>query len=202
MFDDVSQALLTFLVAYSISTLELVTSKYPKTFRLFFFKSWSLHIYSCIYGVLAFTLALILKELIASKVVQISGLGLSNPWVLAVFVGIFSKAFLKTRIYTLTINSTTLPIGLDTIVHVFEPFLLHHIDLDNFNAVKEFIQEYNHFTLKAVKDRVKKNIPNNLSNDAANQAFLLDVNASIDPLYIMELYLYQYGIKTFKRVFR
>ena len=89
----------TFAIASLVTALELVTSKYPRTAR-FCIKSPWFYVYFAIYGLLGAG-ALALLPLVGSQV-TIEGVGLTNPWVKAAFVGLSIKAFLHIRIFSVS----------------------------------------------------------------------------------------------------
>ena len=107
--------ILAFIIADCISVLELITSKYPRTFFLLK-KCPALYIYAVIYGVIGFAVMLGLNYLVSQKAVTLEGLGLSNPWWQAVAIGLSVKAFLHLRIFSVGVGAQTFPIGTETIV--------------------------------------------------------------------------------------
>ena len=145
-------ALFAGVLASVITLIELVTSKYPRTCHFLFKKSWKLYTYSIIYGGIAFFFMLLLD----SGLIKLEGLGISNIWIQAILVGISTKAFLHIRLFSATIGSQSFPIGMETILLVFEPWLLEEIKLEEFNAVKEFVSnaETKYSSLEVVKTKL------------------------------------------------
>ncbi len=179
--------------------LSIVTSIYPRTSPFLLRKSWNLYIYSIIYGVLAFFVMLLI---VGSGLVKLEGFGTSNIWIQAIIVGISTKAFLHVRLFSVNTDSKSFPIGIETILQIFEPWLLTEIDLDEFNIVKEFVDnvEKKHSNLDEVKKKIIENIPSNLPKKDKS-AFLLDLDDRKTVSNSMELYLRQFGKKSFNRVF-
>lgn len=196
-------AFLAFAIAALVGGTELVTSKYPRTaFVLTPRKCWALYAYCAIYGIIAFIVTLLLGSLVKSGTVQLSGVGLNSPWAQAVAVGLTVKAFLHIRLFSATVGSQTVPIGVETIVQLFEPWLLRTIDLDEFNGVREFLDAYakRHNDLDEVRKRIKANIPTHLSSEE-RAALVADIDAAPDVIVAMERYLKLLGPNSFRRVF-
>lgn len=197
------------LISFTIGTLmtlgELLTSKYPRTSFLLLRRSWALYLYAVIYGVISLGVMLVFKPLSEAGYVKLAGLGLSNIWVRAIVVGVATKAFLHISLFSVggsSIGSKPIPLGTETIVHLFEPWLLETIILDDFNAVKEFIgKAVAHYPdLAAVKQTMIEELPQNLPKENI-VALKEDLNTKTSVGGAMELYLRSLGSGTFKRVF-
>jgi len=120
----------------------------------------------------------------------------------AIFVGVSTRAFLHIRLVKVSVGSQSFPIGIETFMYLFEPWLLRGIELDEFNAVREFIDKsQGHYTdLNVVKQKIGGNIPPNLPEDE-RIAFLRDMHDKRTVPEAMELYLIYFGKKSFERVF-
>ena len=193
--------LLSFIIGALVAHIELTTSKYPRTFFLLK-KSLALHAYTVIYGLLSFILMLVLESLIRAKVIGMEGFGISNRWIQALIIGVSTKALLHIRLFNVSFGSQSFPVGVETFVFLFEPWLLRTIELDEFNAVREFIAkaEKRYTNLTEVKTDIEDNIPPTLSNPE-KAAFLTDLNEKDTVLEVMELYLQSFGKRSFERVF-
>ena len=212
----VSAATLALLIAYLFVILELITSEYPETFS-FILKKPFLHIYGSIYGVLSFFIVLGLDELIKSGNLQIEGLGLSNIWWKACLIGISAKGFLKIRLFSVKTGSDSFPVGIDSIVQIFEPWLLRRIDIEEFNEVRDFLENrvrevvgnnpgsndiLRNLDLNRVKDSMRQIMPSRLMDQEKTKTFNIDLDKAEDVANAMELYLRNFGIKAFERVLR
>jgi len=134
---DSGQMALAFGVAAGITALELITSKYPQTFE-FVLKSRWFYSYIVIYGFLG-AAALALLPFVADQVKTEGGI-FSNPWVKAGLAGLSIKAFLHIRVLTVTTGpGKSFPIGLETFVEIFEPWMTRRIELNHFAEVDKFI---------------------------------------------------------------
>lgn len=193
--------LLAFGVATLIASLELITSKYPRTFFLLK-KSCALYVYALIYGVIGCGVMLVLDLFIKAGSIKLEGFGLSNPWVQSVAVGLSIKAFLHIRLFSVGVGSQSFPVGIETIVQLFEPWLLRTIELDHFNAGRNFIgsRANKYSDLDDVKRRIKDNLPRTFS-EQERTAFQADVDRATTVVETMELYLGFLGRKSFDRVF-
>jgi hypothetical protein len=96
-------------------------------------KCSALYWYAFIYGVIAFGVMLGLDYLLKQKTVTLEGFGLANPWWRAVAVGLAVKAFLHLRIFSVGVGGQTFPIGTETLVQLFEPWLMRTMELYHFN---------------------------------------------------------------------
>lgn len=194
-------ALLAFVIAGLIAFLELVTSEYPQTFSLMG-RSWRLYTYSTIYGLIGLGVLMGLGALVEANKVRVEGLGLSSPWVQAIAIGLTVKAILHIRLFAVSVGQQSLPIGVETLVQLFEPWLLRGIEIDHFNAVRTYIdpRAANHPDLNDVKTLITQNLPSGFA-DQERAAFEHDVNEAETVPEAMELYLRFVGRKAFKRVF-
>ena len=132
-------ASLAFAIATCIAWLELVTSKYPRTAALLN-KSWKLYVYSMSYGTISFFVMLFLQPLVEAGALKFGGPLVDNPWFQAVVVGISAKALLHIRLFNVTTGSQSFPVGVESVVHLYEPWLLENIDLDEWHAVRSFVR--------------------------------------------------------------
>ena len=190
----------TFAIASLVTALELVTSKYPRTAR-FCIKSPWFYVYFAIYGVLGAG-ALALLPLVGSQV-TIEGVGLTNPWVKAAFVGLSIKAFLHIRIFSVSTGpGESFPFGLKSFVQLFEPWMLRTIELDHYSAQSDFIspRAAKCATLAAAQASAKANAPPALST-AEKAAFDADIDQAASPAQAIAAYLKYSGIKLTERTF-
>lgn len=186
-----------------MAALELITSKYPRTFSLLR-RSWAFYVYALIYGVIALCVMLGLGALVKSETVKLEGLGLSSPWVQAVVVGVTFKAFLHIRLFSVSIGAESFPVGVETLVQLFEPWLLRTIELDHFNALRNYIapraQKYTDLAL--VKNQIAQNLPPSMSTEGAEgKAFLADIQQAGSVTEAMRLYMMPVGRRLFDSVF-
>ena len=193
--------LLSFLIGFVIALAELITSKYPRTFFVLE-KCWKIYVYSLIYGAISFFLMLSIKSLIGAKIVELSGPYISNVWVQAVIVGIVTKALLHIRLFSVGINSRSIPIGIETLILLFEPWFLREIMLDEFNGIRDFIEnaQTHYNNLDKVKEKIKQNIPSKLPRNE-KYAFLSDLSEKERVADAMEHFLQNFGKSSFERVF-
>lgn len=192
---------LAFVVAAGVSLSELITSEYARTHFLLW-KSRSLYAYSVIYGLLGLFFMVILDVLIAEEIVKLEGIGLENPWVQAVVIGVTIKAFLHIRLFNVNAGSVNFPVGVETLVQIFEPWLLRNIELDHFNASRALIspraQKYN--DIDQVKSLITENIPATFKKQE-KAALNSDLAKTQTITEAMEIFLYYLGKESFDRVF-
>jgi hypothetical protein len=186
-----------------VTLVELVTSKYPRTFRLLATSSLQFWIYPPIYGLIAFGCMSGLDALSASGALKLEGTFAANKWLQAISLGIAVKALMHIRIFTVTTDSGSFPVGIESIVQLFEPWMLESIDLDEWQAVRKFVNarlnaRYSTWTLQQTQARIRANLPRRLQT---NPGFTLDLNACTTTLECMELYLRRCGWSIFDLTF-
>lgn len=198
--NEAEPCILAFVIASVLVSLELVTSKYPRTVYLLR-RCWALYAYAFIYGVIAAGVTFFWTTLSAAGKVQAQGLDFSNPWVRAGAVGIAVKAFLHIRFFTVGAGADAFPVGVETIVQLFEPWLLDTIDLDHFQALVRYIAPraatYNN--PENVRTAIQQNTPK--SQSTSGRAFLSDVQQASSVAEAMRFYLVFVGTKLFDATF-
>jgi hypothetical protein len=193
-------AMLALAIASLITTIELITSKYPHTAPLIG-KCRYLYAYVLIYGLISFGVTLGFDQLVQSGRIKLEGVG-ADPWWQAVALGFSTKALLHIRIFSVTAGAQSFPIGTETIVQLFEPWLLDQVMLYEFNAVKKFIapRAAAHLNLAQVKRDILENLPPAFSGPERT-AFQADINNQTSVVDAMEMYLSRFGKASFDRVF-
>lgn len=185
--------MLVFAVAAVVTGIELITTKYPQTSD-FVVKSVWFYAYILIYGALG-AIAFGLLPLVGDQVTT-TGIGLGNPWVQAVLVGFSIKAFLHIRVYTVSTGpGQSFPVGLETFVQLFEPWMLRKLELDHFVHQRAFIapRAARFQDVAAARTQALANIPNTFT--AAEQAALTaDINQAATPDQVISAYLKYTGL--------
>lgn len=192
------QLILAFLTAAIIVSLELITSQYPRTF-MFVFKHWGVYVYAVIYGLIAFFSRLILGQLITSGDIQLSGIGISDPWVQSIVVGVSVKAFCQITLLTVKAGTESVPIGIKTITNIFEKWLLDTIERDNFSSVMTYLEPFlkRYTDLNVIKKNIISKIPAKLKKEEI-VAFSQDINLADEAVKAMELGLNFLGKNIFE----
>src|SRR5262249_38619671 len=120
------------------------------------------------------------------------------------------KAFLHIRFFNVpapTTGSTPIPVGLETLVYIFEPWFLRTIDLKEFNGVRSFLDPWVQKYPDA--DTVLQSIRKNLFTEEHN-FIMKDVERALhDPnpdsskkvLDALEIYLKNMGRESLVRAF-
>jgi hypothetical protein len=201
--NQLGPALLSLVLATSLAALELITSKYPRTLSLLR-HSWAFYAYGIVYGIIAFCVMLGLRALVKSGTVKLEGLGLANPWVQALATGVTFKALLHIRLFSVSIGAESFPVGVETLVQLFEPWLLRTIELDHFNALRNYIapRAQKYIDLDLVKKQIAQNLPPSMSADGAEgKAFLADVQRAGSVSEALRLYMNAVGRRLFDSVF-
>ncbi|HYU11605.1 MAG TPA: hypothetical protein VEK82_03445 [Stellaceae bacterium] len=196
--EAVLAALVAFAVAATITGIELITSKYPRTCFLLL-RCGAFYAYVVIYGLIAFGTTLLLPFL----PIKFEGSGQSSLWVDALLVGMAIKAVLHIRLFNVTTGpGNDFPVGLETILQLFEPWLLRTIDLDHFMRVRRYLESRSgrYPNAGSVRDKILPNIPPALS--AGERAALISDLAHLTTVNeLMELYLRYVGRSTFEQIF-
>ena len=200
---NLGPALVALLVASMVTATELITSDYSGTFFTVR-RSLSLYAYSLIYGALALIIVIV-----GIGFFQIQVVGISNPWVQAMIIGLGIKAVLHIRLFSVTKNreADPLPIGSETIVQIFEPHLKRMIGQDETDGLHKFLDPRvsRYPDPNDIKARIIRNLDRHITK-ADRTAFLQDLEDKLsDPnggIYdAMVLYLAFMGKKNLERVF-
>ncbi len=189
--------LVAFAVGFAFTLVELVTSKYSRTFfavkRLRAF-----YVYGAIYGLIALFVTLAYSVLAEGGAIKLEGIGIGNSWTRAVLLGLSTKALMHIRL----ISVNTFPVGIETLVMVFEPWLLGTIIREEFNGVRAVIdpraQKYP--DLVDDKTRILNYLATGLPADEL-KTFKRDLDATTTVEDAMELYLRFMGKHSFDHVF-
>jgi hypothetical protein len=205
-------AVITFCVGAFFTWFELRVSKYPTTGHFIAFIRPVL-IYCTVYGAIATGGFLLSGSLIANGKLKIEGLGLESPYalyILAVVLGLSSKAIMQLNLYTVLIGSTPFPLGFQTFIQIFEPFLLRSILIKEDDEVRNFVEPFaakypitagDKTKLDEVKQMIFGNIPKQLP-DEERSAFKNDIEKDTQVHEAMEHFLRFLGRGTFLRVFK
>jgi hypothetical protein len=196
----VLQSLVSLALASLITWLELVTSQYPRTFGLMVKKSWALWVYPLVYGLLAFLVMLAVG--FGWSGIKVQGWAENSPWSLPIAIGLSTKALLHISLFNVSVGSQSFPVGTESLVRLFEPWLLRAILLDEHSAVEELInpRANKYPDLASVKTKIKNHIPQRLPKDES-KAFEVDIDQSTSVAAAMELYLRAFGRKVFDQIF-
>lgn len=193
---------LTFAVAAIVTAVELLTSQYPRTARFALQSAW-FYAYFIIYGLLG-AVALAILPLVSDQI-MVEGVGVSNPWVKAALIGFSVKAVLHIRIFSVTTGpGQSFPVGLESLVQLFEPWMLRQLELDHYDTQLTFIEPrattQKFPDVNAARTRAKENPPPGLS-DREVGAFESDIDHSANTTKVIGNYLKYAGIKLTKRTF-
>lgn len=197
---------IAFLLASGITFLEILTSEYPRTFN-FILTCWKLWVYALVYGIIAFIVACFADQLIETGDLTISGFGTSNPWVRALAIGLAIKAVLHIRLFSVSIQGkVSTPIGLETILLLFEPWLLKGIKLHETVQISKYFDNWlqNHpLDLDQMRSRVAKNLQ--MLESEEKKALVRDINDSeivTCERDLMYLYIKLFGKNLFEQIFK
>ena len=184
---------LTFAVASFVTGVELLTSQYPRTARFALRSSW-FYVYILIYGVLGAT-ALALLPLVADQVTT-EGIGSANPWIKAALIGFSVKAVLHIRIFAVSTGpGQSFPVGLESFVQLFEPWMLRTLELEHYNKQNAFIapRAQKLTDVATARAQAKANPPPG-HTPPVKAAFEADIDQSVTPAQVIAAYLKYAGI--------
>ena len=201
MVSLIGPAFLAFILATLITLVELVSSKYPRTMSMI--KSCRcLYVYSLIYGAISLVVMAALDYFIAVGAIQLGEGSFPNRWLQSIAVGFSTKALLHIRVFTVTVGSQAIPVGIETIVQTFEPTLLQCIEIHEFNKVREFLEPRARLydDLEDVQAKIRSELPPALA-EADRKSFELDLKNTKSPMEALELYFRRFGKTSVERVF-
>jgi hypothetical protein len=201
VFDLVGPPIVAFVVALVIASLDYTSAEYPRTFFILR-RVGAFWLYVVIYALIGGGVMGLLRLLIQGGAFKLEGLFLENPFAQAVAVGVSVKALTHIRLYTVTVGTTSTPIGIETLVALFEPRLLRSIIFDYFVRQKTYLADYvaKYSDLASVRRTILANVPNKLPT-AERDAFEMDLNRQPGVQEAMELSVQFAGGKMFERIF-
>lgn len=198
---DLLGPIVAFAVAFLVTILELITTKYPRTGFLLR-RCTKLYLFAAIYGTVATAVMVCLGYFVHSGSIVLEGPALSRSWVQALAIGLSTKALLHIRIFNVAVGGRDFPIGVETLVQLFEPWLLREIELDHFNRMRYFLAPIvrTYPDLAEVKKMIRGDVPATLPA-AERSAFLHDVDNAESVESACELYLGFLGRDSLGRLF-
>jgi hypothetical protein len=199
---QIGPPLLALFIGSLVASLELVTSSYPRTFS-FLTRCWELWAYMLVYGLISFSVTFAFDFLVARSAVQIEGIGVSNPWLRAVAFGLSTKALLHIRLFSVGVGIRQTPIGTETVVQIFEPWLTERILLHEFNEIRRFLASWEQQIPNVPEARsiIMTNLPYTFGGDD-RLVFEASIRSrKVTTIECMELYLRRFGRTTFERAF-
>jgi hypothetical protein len=134
---------------------------------------------------------------LVGSLVTIEGIGLTNPWIKALFVGLSIKAFLHIRIFSVSTGpGQSFPFGLETFVQLFEPWMLRTLDLDHYAEQSDFIRPRATRcpNVADARTQAKANPPPSFST-AETAVFEADIDQAANSAQVISAYLKYTGIR-------
>jgi hypothetical protein len=210
------KAVLAFAISGGIAWVELVTSRYPRTVQLFWRRSRALWVYAALYGAIACGFTLGYEPLARAGVFRIEIAGAREApaedyhpsWLIAVLIGLSTRALLHIRIFSVPSagSKDTFPVGTETLILLFEPWLLESVALTDYNAVAEYLgRKTAHYPdLDAVKVRIREGLPapsSPLLPDVVRKALLDDIKSAKTVEIALETYLRAFGVASLDQRF-
>jgi hypothetical protein len=209
------KAALAFLISGGIAWIELVTSKYPRTIQLFWRRSWALWAYAAIYGLISLGFTLAYEPLARSGVFRLDIAGASKDasaivfepsWLIAILIGLSARALLHIRIFSVASpgSKDTFPVGTETIVQLFEPWLLRSVAIDDYNAVSAYLarKAVDCPDLKTVRKAIRESLPGSQTfPEYERKALLIDLDDAATVEQALESYLRAFGVATVEQRF-
>jgi hypothetical protein len=132
-----------------------------------------------------------------------ASIGLANPWIQAGVAGLSVKALLHIRVFNVSTGpGKDFPVGLETIVLLFEPWLIRTIELDVFGQLVTFVgpRAARCATLADAQERANNNIPNTFS-PAEKAALSADVARATVASDVIVAYISYAGLGLTRTVF-
>ena len=126
-----------------------------------------MYLYAGVYATVAMAGMALLQYLVATGAIKIEGIGIGSPYAQAFALGLSARALLHIRIFTVTVGTQNIPIGIETLVQLFEPYFARNLILEHFDRLERYIaarepkkkalSEAKH--LGDVKALIKKHLP-------------------------------------------
>lgn len=217
------QLLTAFAIAAFFALAELVTTKYPRTIGLFWRQSRALWVYAIVYGLIALLFAIAYTPLTKAGVLRFetfadvpapgdSAIASGSKsiseltWLTAIMIGLSTKALLHIRLFSVpsTGKQEAFPVGTETLVQIFEPWLLRTILLDEYNAVSTYLKAKaaRYPVLANVQREMVDNLPPANGFPQAERAALeVDIKQAVSVRSAMESYLRVLGATALNKSF-
>jgi hypothetical protein len=180
-----------------MSGAELLSNKYPRTFRLVV-QSFAFWGYVAIYGGTACSIAVVAE---VSKAKGVASLP-ADPIVRAIVIGVFIKALLRLNLYTLSEGPPAKVLGPELFTNLFLPHLLRSIVFGEDRAVKAYVQvaASKQNDLATLKKDLLARVPAGIDG-AEKTAFERQVGSATSPSSALSAYLRFVGTEIFKKEF-
>jgi hypothetical protein len=125
-------------------------------------------------------------------------------FLIAVLIGLSAKALLHIQFASIPWagSKQPFPLGTETLVQAFEPWLLRTIDLDAYKVVQEYLGKKvrAYPELDEVKKRVREHIPDSLP-ETEKTALEVDVGKAATVSKVLEFYLAAVGVSIVDQFF-
>lgn len=127
-------------------------------------------------------------------------------WLAAIMIGLSTKALLHIRLFSVpsTGKQEAFPVGTETVVQIFEPWLLRTILLDEYNAVSTYLKAKaaRYPVLADVQREMVGNLPAANGFPQAERAALeVDIRQAASVRLAMEFYLRVLGVTALNKLF-
>ena len=194
------------VIGFAFTLLEICTSEYPTTCYFLLRKSVKIYIYCAIFGILSsLFMLMVFLILLPSGLDPTQGANNSiifNPLFEAVIIGVSVKAVMHINVFSANLGSAHVPIGLETVCCLFEPYLLKQLKLDEYSLVMEYVNTKPDVMkdISEIKTYIQNKSPRTLP-DGEWRTFLIDLEKRITSEDAMELFFRAFGRRNFDRVF-
>jgi len=119
----------------------------------------------------------------------------------AAVVGFSLRALLHLRLFSVTAGGNNVPVGLETLVFLYEPWLLAEIELFSSNKLSAYIKPAAaRYKLSDVRKKCKDNLPNFLTH-AQKQGLGVDFNKAVTVEQCMRTFISVAGKGAFDATF-
>ncbi len=203
--------LLAYVISFLIGVYIALSDLFNSTSLYFAFarRSLALWVLGAIYGIFAVVFLYLLSEYFIR--IEINSTVFRRPigdealfWVYVIFCGISIKSLLNISFYNVRMDGKSFPIGLATLVRIFEPQLKKSIETDHYIAFDTFLTHAEaktvHLSLMDIHNVIRNQILTRFEASEVS-AFLLDLASrrTVRESYIF--YLRAYGKKMFCHTF-
>jgi hypothetical protein len=194
-------ALITFMLATvtgSVFTIfDIVSARFGTTMTLVLRRSKAIYLLGFIHGIIAGLVSLLHPHVI--DIHFANGTSFRSPWIWAIVTGAFTRSLFQSSFFTVSTGRSSTAIGLKSIVQLFEPSLMREVILDEFFAVRSFVQKYaaSHPDLDALRALITENLPPDLP-EPERQAFLSELALAKTVIEAMEKFLRFVGVSAFR----
>jgi len=187
--------IVTAVIAFALSTSEILFVKYGLTFQLVLKRPLFLILYGLFYA----AIAVMIDFLISVNQLTINSVNLAkSPLITCVVVGVTVKAFSRINIYTLKFENKKIDIGFKLLTNIFEDFFEKQISDDHDNLliteISTAVKQSNKLTLNQMDQKLKQVLPSGFTK-IKEDSYYKEISQFKDKFDKLKYFATRFGLK-------